>query len=156
MTPSTITDGIKQAVITRLATINSAIALLDLTNGKPATVAVEDVLATAERIELWAWRGLASGQVETPVLDTSLGPLPPIPLAAGLHPHAQTNGAPPRHQQYVRTSNLAERAFEEERRRTKVIPQLWTEGGLVKLVFAVLSRVSERWGKKCFSEFEEQ
>src|SRR5262249_10781553 len=63
---------------------------------------------------------------------------------------------PPRHQQYVRTSNLAERAFEEERRRTKVIPQLWDEGGLVKLVFAVLMRVSERWGKKCFSEFEQQ
>ena len=63
---------------------------------------------------------------------------------------------PPRHQQYVRTSNLAERAFEEERRRTKVIPQLWTEGGLVKLVFAVLIRVSERWGKKCLSEFEQR
>jgi len=26
----------------------------------------------------------------------------------------------------------------------------------VKLVFAVLLRVSERWGKKCFSEFEQQ
>jgi putative transposase len=63
---------------------------------------------------------------------------------------------PQRHQQYVRTSNLAERAFEEERRRTKVIPHLWVEGGLVKLVFAVLLRVSERWGKKCFSEFEQQ
>jgi putative transposase len=63
---------------------------------------------------------------------------------------------PPRHQQYVRTSNLAERAFEEERRRTKVIPHLWNEGGLVKLVFAVLLRVSERWGKKCFSEFEQR
>src|SRR5215510_11644979 len=62
---------------------------------------------------------------------------------------------PPRHQQYVRTSNLAERAFEEERRRTKVIPHLWDEGGLVKLVFAVLIRVSERWSKKCFSEFEQ-
>ena len=62
---------------------------------------------------------------------------------------------PPRHQQYVRTSNLAERAFEEERRRTKVIPHLWDEGGLVKLVFAVLMRLSERWGKKCFSEFEQ-
>jgi len=60
---------------------------------------------------------------------------------------------PQRHQQYVRTSNLAERAFAEERRRTKVIPHLWDEGSGVKLVFAVLSRVSERWGKKCFSEF---
>lgn len=56
----------------------------------------------------------------------------------------------------MRTSNLAERAFEEERRRTKGIPHLWEEGGLVKLVFAVLIRISERWGKKSFSEFEQQ
>jgi transposase-like protein len=63
---------------------------------------------------------------------------------------------PPRHQQYVRTSTLAERACEEERRRPKVIPHLWVEGGLVKLVFAVLLRVSERWGQKGLSEFEQQ
>lgn len=63
---------------------------------------------------------------------------------------------PQRHQQYVRTSNLAERAFVEERRRTKVIPHLETERSLVQLVFAVLIRVSDRWGKKCFSEFEQQ
>jgi transposase-like protein len=62
---------------------------------------------------------------------------------------------PQRHQPYVRTANLAERAFEEERRRTKVIPHLWDEGSVVKLVFAVLIRVSERWGKKCFSLFEQ-
>jgi putative transposase len=62
---------------------------------------------------------------------------------------------PQRHQPYVRTSNLAERAFEEERRRTKVIPHLWDEGSVVKLVFAVLIRVSERWGKKSFSSFEQ-
>ncbi len=62
---------------------------------------------------------------------------------------------PQRHQQYVRTSNLAERAVEEERRRTKVIPHLWDEGSVVKLVFAGLIRVSERWGKKCFSTFEQ-
>ncbi len=63
---------------------------------------------------------------------------------------------PQRHQQYVRTSNLAERAFEEERRRTKVIPHLWDERSVVKLVFAVLIRVSDRWGKKSFSDFEQQ
>jgi putative transposase len=62
---------------------------------------------------------------------------------------------PPRHQQYVRTSNLAERAFAEERRRTKVIPHLWDEGSVTKLGFAVLLRVSERGGKKCFSEVEQ-
>jgi transposase-like protein len=63
---------------------------------------------------------------------------------------------PQRHQQYVRTSNLVERAFVEERRRTKVIPHLWAEGDVVMLVYGVLIRVSERWGKKCFSEFEQQ
>ena len=61
-----------------------------------------------------------------------------------------------RQQQYIRTSNLVERAFVEERRRTKVIPHLFGEGRLVNLVFGVLIRVSERWGKKCFSEFERQ
>jgi putative transposase len=63
---------------------------------------------------------------------------------------------PKRHQQYVRTSNLVERAFVEERRRTKVIPHLWTEGSLVHLVFGVLIRASDRWGKKCFSAIEQQ
>ena len=63
---------------------------------------------------------------------------------------------PKRHQQYVRTSNLVERAFVEERRRTTVIPHLWAEGSLVHLVFGVLIRVSDRWSKKCFSEIEQQ
>lgn len=63
---------------------------------------------------------------------------------------------PPRHQPYVRTSNRAERACAEERRRPKVLPQLGDEGGLVKLVFAVLIRGSDRWGKKGFREFAQQ
>ena len=63
---------------------------------------------------------------------------------------------PQRHQQYVRTSNLVERAFVEERRRTEGIPQLGTDGRLVHLAFGVLIRVSDRWGKKCFSDFEQQ
>jgi putative transposase len=62
---------------------------------------------------------------------------------------------PQRPQHYVRTSNLAERAFVEERRRTKVIPHLFEERSLVQLVFAVLIRVSDRWNKKCFSEVEQ-
>jgi transposase-like protein len=63
---------------------------------------------------------------------------------------------PQRHQQYVRTSNLAERAFVEERRRTKVIPHLHDERSLVQLVFAVLIRVSDKWNKKSFSALEQQ
>jgi hypothetical protein len=54
----------------------------------------------------------------------------------------------------VRTSHLAARAFEEERRRPKVLPHLWDAASLVKRVFAVLLRVSERWGKKQYSACE--
>jgi putative transposase len=63
---------------------------------------------------------------------------------------------PKRHQQYVRPSDLAERAFVEERRRTKVIPHLHDERSLVQLVFAVLIRVSNKWNKKSFSTLEQQ
>src|SRR2546422_1907844 len=96
MTPITMTEGTKQAVITRLATINSAIAILDLVSGKPVQVAVEDVLTMAERIEHWAWRGLASDQVETPASDTPVDSLPSVPLAAVPHSPSQTNGKPPK------------------------------------------------------------
>ena len=51
---------------------------------------------------------------------------------------------------------LVERTFVEERRRTKVISHLFDESSLVNLVYGVLIRVSDRWGKKCFSEFEQQ
>jgi transposase-like protein len=62
---------------------------------------------------------------------------------------------PPRHRQDVRTANLAERAFEEEWRRTTVVPHLGDEARVVQLVFAVLIRVSERGGKKQDSECEQ-
>jgi transposase-like protein len=72
-------------------------------------------------------------------------------LEASLH-HRKV---PARHQQYVRPSNLAARAVEEERRRTKVLPHLWDEQRWLQLVFAVLLRVSERWGKKQCRAFEQ-
>ena len=62
---------------------------------------------------------------------------------------------PPRHRQNVRTVNLVERSFVEERRRTKVIPHLWGERDLTKLVYSVLIRLSERWCKRRYSEAEE-
>ena len=43
----------------------------------------------------------------------------------------------------------------EERRRTKVIPHLWGERDLTKLVYSVLIRLSDRWGKRQYSEQEE-
>jgi len=52
---------------------------------------------------------------------------------------------PIRHRKTVRTTNLVERSFVEERRRTKVIPGFLTEKSALKLVFSVLIRSSTRW-----------
>ena len=61
---------------------------------------------------------------------------------------------PVRHRINVRTTNLLERSFVEERRRTKVIPRLLDEKSAMKLVFATLIRVSERWSRVSISELE--
>jgi transposase-like protein len=63
---------------------------------------------------------------------------------------------PVRHRPLVRTTNLVERTFVEERRRTKTIPHLWDEKSAIKLVFATLIRVSDRWSRRQFSVLEEQ
>jgi transposase-like protein len=49
------------------------------------------------------------------------------------------------HHKYIRTTNLLERCFEEEKRRTKVFPQHQNERGALGLVFGVLIRASKRW-----------
>lgn len=61
---------------------------------------------------------------------------------------------PRRHQKNIRSTNLIERTFVEERRRTKIIPQFLTEKSCLKLVFSVLYRASLRWQKIRMSEFE--
>lgn len=61
---------------------------------------------------------------------------------------------PVRHRRSVRTTNLIERSFVEERRRTKVIPGFWTEKSALKLVFSVLIKASKRWQKVSMSELE--
>ncbi len=58
------------------------------------------------------------------------------------------------HRKNVRTTNLIERSFEEERRRAKVIPRFRGEKECLKLVFASLWRASERWRRVRFSEYE--
>lgn len=63
---------------------------------------------------------------------------------------------PVRHRINVRTTNLLERSFVEERRRTKVIPRFTNEKSAMKLVFATLIRVSERWSRVSFSELDRQ
>lgn len=59
---------------------------------------------------------------------------------------------PPAHRKYVRTTNLLERTFEEERRRTKVIPRFWTEHSALKLIFGTLDRASRRWQRITITE----
>lgn len=63
---------------------------------------------------------------------------------------------PVRHRIHLRTTNLLERSFVEERRRTKVIPRLLDERSAMKLVFATLIRSSERWQRISISELERQ
>ena len=58
------------------------------------------------------------------------------------------------HHKSIRTTNLVERGFEEERRRSKVIPKFRTEKECLKLVFATLWRASQRWLKVKFTEVE--
>lgn len=61
---------------------------------------------------------------------------------------------PVRHRINVRTTNLAERSFVEERRRTKVIPRLLDERSAMKLVFATLIRCSQRWQRISVNDLE--
>jgi putative transposase len=61
---------------------------------------------------------------------------------------------PALHHKRIRTTNLIERAFEEQRRRTKTIPRFWDEKSCLKLVFATLMQTSERWQNVRMSEVE--
>jgi len=61
---------------------------------------------------------------------------------------------PYRHRRSVRSTNLVERLFLEERRRTKIIPQFLTEKSCLKLVFSVLYRSSYRWNRVGMNEYE--
>jgi transposase-like protein len=61
---------------------------------------------------------------------------------------------PVRHRKSVRTTNLIERSFGEERRRTKVIPGFFTEQSCLKLVFSVLIHAAKRWQRITMGEIE--
>jgi putative transposase len=63
---------------------------------------------------------------------------------------------PAAHHKRIRTTNLLERSFLEERRRTRTIPRFFTEKSCLKLVFATLWRASQRWQGVRMSEMERQ
>ena len=52
---------------------------------------------------------------------------------------------PVRHRKTISSTNLLERAFEEEKRRSKVLPRFFDEKSCLKLVFASLLRASCGW-----------
>lgn len=62
---------------------------------------------------------------------------------------------PAKHRKSISTTNLVERSFGEEKRRSKVIPRFFDEKSGLKLVFATLIRSSKRWNKLNIT-FDEQ
>jgi putative transposase len=56
----------------------------------------------------------------------------------------------------IRTTNLLERLFGKERRRTKVIPHAFGERAVLKLMYAALIRAAECWRGIKVSEFEQR
>jgi len=61
---------------------------------------------------------------------------------------------PPAHRRAARTTNLLERLFGEERRRTKVAYSVTGERKVLKMMFAAMIRASNRWRGITISEFE--
>jgi transposase-like protein len=58
------------------------------------------------------------------------------------------------HRKRIRTTNLLERAFLEVRRRTRATPRFFDERGCLKLIFATLMQVSDRWQRMSFSDLD--
>lgn len=75
-------------------------------------------------------------------------------LADDLDALLNVHRIPVRHRFWVRTTNLCERSFAEERRRTKVIPRLMNERAAMKLVFATLIRCAQRWSRVGITDIE--
>ena len=61
---------------------------------------------------------------------------------------------PAGHQKHITTTNLLERAFVEQKRRTKVIPRFFDEKSCLKLVYATMVRVSEKWRRVKMNEYD--
>lgn len=58
------------------------------------------------------------------------------------------------HRRVIRTTNLLERMFGEERRRTKVIPHAFGEKAVMKLMYAALMRARQGWRNVIVTPFE--
>ena len=56
------------------------------------------------------------------------------------------------HRRSIRTTNLIERSFVEQKRRTKIIPNHVNEKGAMKLVYGTLIRAAQRWQRVTMDE----
>ena len=61
---------------------------------------------------------------------------------------------PVTHRRAVRTTNLLERLFLEERRRLKIIPNAFGEKRVLKLMYGAMTRAAERWRAVKITNFE--
>ena len=61
---------------------------------------------------------------------------------------------PVTHRRFIRTTNLLERLFVEERRSLKIIPNGFGEKPVLKLMFGALIRAADRWRGLRFTGFE--
>jgi transposase-like protein len=61
---------------------------------------------------------------------------------------------PVTHRRAIRTTNLLERLFVEERRRLKIIPNAFGEKPVLELMFGAMIRAAERWQAIKVTEFE--
>lgn len=58
------------------------------------------------------------------------------------------------HRKAVRTTNLLERLFREERRRLKAVGTAFGEKPVLKLMFGAMIRAAQRWRRIAFTDFE--
>ena len=58
------------------------------------------------------------------------------------------------HRRAIRTTNLLERLFVEERRRLKIIPNAFGEKPVLKLMYGAMIRAAKRWRAVKVSDFE--
>ena len=64
----------------------------------------------------------------------------------------ETGGTAP----FIPDTNLLERLFLEERRRTKIIPHAFGERPVLKLMYAAVIRASDRWRGLAVGEFDQR
>jgi hypothetical protein len=64
----------------------------------------------------------------------------------------ETGGTTP----FIPDTNLLERLFLEERRRTKIVPHAFGERPVLKLMYAAVIRAADRWRGITVGEFEQR